>query len=103
MFLEFKIFVQIYCHLTVFVFIGQYIEEENFECDPPGKARHYLLAQAKLKCEGDPNCDMIVEYLGSGVKFKFCPPGSLPKKSSKGSILYIKGNIEKYAIHKILN
>ena len=63
----------------------------------------YFLFQAMLECEGDPNCNMFVDHLGSGVKFKMCPTGSSRIRSLKGSTLYIKGNIEKYVIHKILS
>ena len=63
----------------------------------------YFLFQAMLECEGDPNCNMFVDHLGSGVKFKMCPTGSSRIRSLKGSTLYIKGNIEKYVIHKTLS
>ena len=86
----------------MFVLIEQYIEHKNYECDPSIPFDTSLLVNAKLKCEGNPNCHMFVDYLGSGVKFKMCPPGSSRIRASKGSILYTKGNIEKYAIHKIL-
>ena len=62
----------------------------------------YILDHAKLECEGNANCKMFVDYLGTGVNFKMCPTGSSPIGDEKGgSILYENGNTNALSTHQI--
>ena len=50
----------------------------------------YSLDNAKLECEGNPNCHMFIDSKGRGVLFGVCVPTASPAPTLKGDILYIK-------------
>ena len=60
------------------------------------------LDNAKLECEGNPDCHMFIDSKGRGVLFRWCGSTASQIESQLGTLLYRKGNTDTYSIYNRL-